>query len=329
MTRVPRYVVEIGVVHSVRVAPAGRRRCGLPPAAARPARDPLAEVAVVVRVEPLVGERPEGRRERREPDRARPGATGGPRAARPRRKPVGPRRDPEARVGPLDRADQPVPRREPGLGVLDGRRRGPRPATAGPSAGGRPPTTGPRPGTVIPSGPRSGIRDSPPAAQRLGIGRRRRPPGAVDRHLLARGLVPDQPERVAADPAAAGHHDAQDGVGRDRRVDGVPAGGEHREPGRGREVVRRDDRARGRPGRAGAVMPPRRATPGLPDDEVLVPPQLGERQERDRRASPARRRRCRRAPSVSAAIPPTIAPRIWPIPRNTEYRPMIAPRSSG
>ena len=34
-------------------------------------------------------------------------------------------------------------------------------------------------------------------------------------------------------------------------------------------------------------------------------------------------------PRQSAAIPPIRLPMIWPMARNTEYRPMIAPRSAG
>ena len=80
-------------------------------------------------------------------------------------------------------------------------------------------------------------------AEAAGVGRRRRPTRAVQRGLPSRGRVPDEPERIAADAAAVGHDDGQDRVRRDRRVDRVAAGAQDREPGRGREVMGRDDRA--------------------------------------------------------------------------------------
>ena len=84
----------------------------------------------------------------------------------------------------------------------------------------------------------------PPAAQRRRIGRGRRAPRPVECELAARGRVPDQPERVATDPAAVALDHGQDGVRGDRRVNRRPARSEDREARRGREVVRRDDRAR-------------------------------------------------------------------------------------
>ena len=99
------------------------------------------------------------------------------------------------------------------------------------------------PGTVIVSGPRRGSAVSPVARSAAASAPRAGPAGAVERDLPAGRGVPDQPERVAADAAAVRHDDAQDGVRGDRRVDGRAAGPQDREPGAGREVMRRDDRA--------------------------------------------------------------------------------------
>ena len=176
--------------------------------------------------------------------------------------------------------DQPVPGREAGVGVLDGRGEDGVARRAGPSVRARRPRSGPRRAPRSRAGPRSGIRSRPRSRSACAEAAARRPPRAVERDLLAGRLVPHEPERVAADPAAAGHDDAQDGVGRDRRVDGVAPGGQHREPGGRREVMRRDDRA------AGATGDPRRTGRGTAA-AVSHPPS---RPPRARRSAPGRRR---------------------------------------
>ena len=142
---------------------------------------------------------------------------------------------------PVDGGREPVPGREARLGVLD--RRG----EDGVARQAAPPAV-----RVAPRSDRAGDGDAERAAERdpvealvperLRRRARRRSPGAVEPDLLGRRLVPHQPERVAADPAAVGHDDGEDRVGRDGGVDRVPARRQDVEPGGRREVVRRDDR---------------------------------------------------------------------------------------
>ena len=209
----------------------------------QPRRDPVAEVAVVVGVEALGGQGAQGRGQRGEPDplAGPPRAPlGPPDAAEPGR----PRLPAQVRLRGLDGVHQPGPRREPGRRVLDRRRqhrvaREPAPAAVG----------------VRPGADRARDRDGEgpaqrdpveaPLAQRRGVHPGGRAPGAIEGDLLAGRLVPHQPERVAADPAAVGHDHAQHGVGGDGGVHGVPARRQHGQPGRRREVMRRHDRAAG------------------------------------------------------------------------------------
>ena len=86
-----------------------------------------------------------------------------------------------------------------------------------------------------------------------GVGGGRRPARSVERDLRPGGGVPDQPERIAADPAAVRHDHGQDGVGRDRRVHRGPAGtqdSEARRRSRGGAARRPRRGCRARPGPA-------------------------------------------------------------------------------
>ena len=208
----------------------------------QPARLSSRQLALVEVVPALVGELGQARRQRRQPD----DLPGPPRPA------VGPV-DPEpVRVVPevtreegavgLDARHEPVPRREAVHRDLD------RPAE---DLGARQPSesvVGVAPG---PHRAGDGDRHRPVVGERLhpaGAECRRirgggRAPRPVQGDLLPRGLVPDEPERVAADAAAAAHDDAEDGVRGDRRVHGRTAALQDREARRGREVMRRDDRA--------------------------------------------------------------------------------------
>ena len=167
-------------------------------------------------------------------------------------------------------------------------------------------------------------RGAPPASARG-----RRPARTVERELPPGRRVPDQPERVAADPAAARHDHAEHGVRRDRGIHRRPAGAKDREPGCAREVVRRDHRATRSRGRAGPAptasrrssrrghVPRGDAGAIRAVDEVLLLAQCAsgrsgdEQQHRTWRAAshrcPASPRRCRRSG----------CPVIWPIARKT------------
>ena len=243
-----------------------------------PVRDPLAQLAVVVGVEALVRERPQRAGEGPQRGPARPGA--------------GPVRAAARRSGT-----------RPSTARCRARRTSGRWRTASPSQAGKPasacsiaaartasrdrrphrPCASPHdrtaPGTVIAERaaerdpvealrPRSASADAPDGAR----------PEPLSADLLGRRLVPHQPERVAADPAAVGHDDGEDRVGRDGGVDRVPARRQDVEPGGRREVVRRDDRA------AGAAGEPRR-------DHRRGPARVSHRPRsppRDPRAGPVR-----------------------------------------
>ena len=109
------------------------------------------------------------------------------------------------------------------------------------------------PGTVTEVGPRTAISSSDSGSTPAGA----RP---LAFRPWAAPVVPDDREQVAAD---AGRHrlaDAQDGGGRDRRVDGVAAFLEHAERGTGGERVTRRGHRVGRDGRGAShrycqVMP--------------------------------------------------------------------------
>ena len=92
---------------------------------------------------------------------------------------------------------------------------------------------------------RDAVQAGCPEPVRVDAGRR--PAGPVERNLLAGGLVPDQPEGVAADPASVRHHHAQDRIGRDRGIHRVASRCEDGKACRRRQVVRRDDGAAGPP----------------------------------------------------------------------------------
>ena len=150
----------------------------------------------------------------------------------------------DVRQHPLDGADEAIPGGEPLPRQFD---------RGSEDLGPRQPAVSPV--GVAPGADGAGDRDrqrtaigegrEPACPEGLGIGGGGRPAGAVQGGLPAVGLVPDQPERVTADPTAGRLDDAQHGVGRDRRVDGVPARAEDRQTGRGGEVMRRDDRSPG------------------------------------------------------------------------------------
>ena len=188
------------------------------------------------------------------------------------------------------------------------------------------------------TGPRSGIRSSPAAAERRDVspaaGAR---PDPLSATCSPARLVPHQPERVAADPAAVRHDDAQHGVRGDRRVHRVAARGQHRQPGRRGEVVGRDDRAARARGRAGpgqargvgrSCLRPRTARLAR-DRRSARSAAAGASGRSATASSTSERRRSRRGPPSRQRSRRGWLPMIWPRPRNTEYRPMIAPRSSG
>ena len=219
------------------------------------------------------------------------------------------------RIGRLDRADQPVPGREPGRGVLDRRRQHRRPGRAGPSGAWASAQERTAPGTVIASGPRSGIRSRPPArsaAASMPAGAR---PDPLSATCSPAASSQTSQNASPADPAAVGHHDAQDGVRGDGRVHGVAAGGQDRQAGGRREVVGRDD------GPAGAAGEPRRdqgrielrlGPPGARDrlaaDRCSYRRRRLMRQQRDRQQHERRRRRSRRGPAPPPATPTEDAP---------------------
>ena len=104
---------------------------GEPAAAASAARLALAEVALVERIEAVVGEASRASPRGPAAGRARRAATAGRAAGTPRRsRRPGPERCGHGRRGPLDGVDEAVPGREPVASQLDGRRRGSRRATA-------------------------------------------------------------------------------------------------------------------------------------------------------------------------------------------------------
>ena len=76
-------------------------------------------------------------------------------------------------------------------------------------------------------------------------------PRSVEGGLGGGGLIPHEPERVAAEAAGLAHHHRQDGVRRDRGIDSAPARPEDAEAGRGREVMRRHHRGGAAPRKRG------------------------------------------------------------------------------
>ena len=234
----------------------------------QPAGQPFAQLAVVVGVEPLAREGGQRARERRQPDpfARSPGTPVGPPHGA---EPGAPPGIADRRGRPLHGADEPVPGREPGLGLLDRGSQDRVPRQPAPPAV----RIGPRPDGARHADPvRSPERDpvQPGVAQPGGGGPGRRPTGPVERDLFADGLVPHQPERVAADAAAVGHDHAQDRVRGDRRVDRVAARGKDREPGRRRQVMGCDDGAAGAAREAGRDECGCGARLGRPDLRLLV-----------------------------------------------------------
>ncbi len=285
---------------------------------AQPERDPLAEVAVVVGVEAVEGQGAEGRSQRWEPDQLAgpPGASLGSPGGCGTRPSMAP--GPGLRLHPLHGLHQPCPRREPGRRVLDRRRQH---RIAGEPA---PAAVGVGPGadrTRDRDGERTAQRDPVQAlrAQCRGVHVPRRAPGAVEGDLLAGRLVPHQPERVAADPAAVGHHHAQHGVGGDRGINGVTA----RAPARPAPPASRGGGER-RPLPGSHARAGRGRAPGQAWSSVATPPtwcsyrrsRLIGRKAIARRISDATK--IPSSPAAWAATPPTMLPTIWPRPRNTE-----------
>ena len=80
-------------------------------------------------------------------------------------------------------------------------------------------------------------------AQGRRVGARRRPTGPVEGRLPFGPLVPDEPERVSAQPACLGHYDGEDRVRRNRRVHRRAPDPQYGQSRRCREVVRSDDSA--------------------------------------------------------------------------------------
>ena len=129
----------------------------------------------------------------------------------------------------------------------------------------------------------------PAPAQRRGIGRARAPgPDPLSATCSPGGLVPHEPERVAAEPAAVGHHDGEDGVGRDRGVDRGPAGGRIARPAwvaRWCGATTAPRAPRSQPGgderRTSRGLERHGQAPGPGAEQVLVPAQVAERQQGD------------------------------------------------
>ena len=109
------------------------------------------------------------------------------------------------------------------------------------SVGALHPTSGPPPGTVIDHGPRSGMRSWPAARAASMVA----PPPARPLPLSVTGLValrvPDDPEGVAAEPAAVSGHDREGGVGGDGSVDGAATGAQHQQARLRGQMVRAGD----------------------------------------------------------------------------------------
>ena len=197
------------------------------------------------------------------------------------------------------------------------------------------------PGTVIACGPRNGQASRPRSRRAAALAPAGARPDPFRADLPSTRGVPDEPERVATDPATAGQHDTERGVRRDRRVHSRAAGPQDGQPGRGREVVRRDDRAvrasgerdrrprpsvRERTGRAGLGRMGRVGWMSHADaPEALADPSSMCSCARSRAsgmtAIPSRTSVAMNMPSMprrSAATPPIRAPVIWPMARKTE-----------
>ena len=248
---------DAAVVGRDRLAPrrggarAGPRRVIGEPAAARPRAWPLAELALVERVEALVGERARGSparagRRTRSPGSPRPAVRAhdlqeaGDPGRSPRR-----RRGAAASTASMKPSQAGKPARASSIAGAEDRVR----ATAGPSRACASPHERTAPGTVIDSGPRSGIVVE---ARGRGAPRRRRAAGARPEPLSAT-CSPAAASQISQNasppiPQPFGHDDAEDGVRRDRRVDRRAAGPQ-------------DRRARPR-SRGGAARRPRRGRRG-------------------------------------------------------------------
>ena len=205
------------------------------------ARLALGQLALVERAEAILGESPEGRRERGQPnDLARPP---GP-AVRPVDGLEAAGVDMlllEDRGGSLDRGDEAVPGREPFLGELDGRAEDrPTVQSAGPLVCITPRPNGTRHRDREPAA--EGQPRQPSIPECRGIRRARRTSRAVERQLSSCRRIPDQPERVAAEAAAVRHDDGEYRIRRDRGIDRRTARGEDTEARCRREVMWRDDR---------------------------------------------------------------------------------------
>ena len=276
----------------------------------------LAQVPVVEGIEPVARERFERGGEGRQAD----ALTGMPGAAvwsvHGREAGIGAEFRVDERGGHLHGVDEPVPGREAGTCQLDGRgqRLVPRQA-AEPRVGVAPRAD--RAGHGDAEGPAPREAGQPTAAQCRRIARGCAPPGPVQGVVAGGSGIPDQPEGVAPDAAAAGHHDPEDRVGRDRGIHGGATGSQHVQPGRGRKVMRRHDRAVRAAGQ-------RDRAPGMTVDHPIIPVTGS--------SAPRRRASGRSAitsstavatsipsmPTAVAAKPPMSAPAIWPIARKTE-----------
>ena len=279
----------------------------------------FAQVAVVKGVEALVRQGGEGRRQGRQSDsfaRSPGSAVGSVHLEEPGVRPEPCRHVLGRRLHGVDEA---IPCRETVPGQLDGRSEdGVARETAVAGMGVAPRADRARHGDGQRAAPRD--RGQSAGAQRGGIGPDGSTTRAIEGRLLAESRVPDEPEGITADAAAAGHDHAKDGVGRDRCVHRGPARPQDVQTGRGREVMGRHDRTVRAPGQ-------RDRGPGLGVHHSCAPAV-------DPTISSSRRRRANgisatasssavatsmpSIPRASAANPPTMAPVICPIARNTE-----------
>ena len=163
----------------------------------------------------------------------------------------------------------------------------------------------------------------------------RRAARAVERVLSAGRRVPDQPEGIAADPAALRRNDGQRPRSwrSPRRPPSHPGEGRRGRPRSPGDAVRRPRRASRAP--AGPGPTGGRRSRGVGSDRTGTTPSSSSSRRSwasGSSANPSSTAVAMSIPSIpraSAANPPIKAPMIWPTARKTEYRPMIAPRSCG
>ena len=149
----------------------------------------------------------------------------------------------EDRAGCLDRPHEMLVGREAAPGQLDrgGQQRGNRQVPPARMRVGPGPN---RAGDRDRERPAKGQRRQPAGPEGFRVRARRSAARPVERGLGARGLVPDEPERVAPEAARLAHHDGENRVRRDRGVDRAAALPEDAEASRGRQVMRGDHGAR-------------------------------------------------------------------------------------